>query len=261
MSLPHVSPTASIEEAANALREQGCVIIDELVPKDVVDRLEAELAPHIEATDFGSIPELGFRTRRTGALIARSPTVRALVMNDLVLGVARNVLAQTSAVQLNLTEVISLSPGAEAQFIHRDELLYDAFPFPNDYEVYCNTLWALTDSTEEMGATRVVPGSHKLGSNEQFGPEDSVPAEMARGSVLVFSGKVYHGGGQNRSQRERRLMDLGYAVSWVRQEENQFLACPPELAKTLPEDLLRLMGYRADHGYGHAGDRNTDPIE
>ncbi len=73
--------------------------------------------------------------------------------------------------------------------------------------------------------------------------------------------KVYHGGGQNRSQRERRLMDLGYAVSWVRQEENQFLACPPEIAKTLPEDLLRLMGYRADHGYGHAGDRNTDPIE
>ena len=68
---------------------------------------------------------------------------------------------------------------------------------------------------------------------------------MARGSVLVFSGRLY----------------LGYTVSWIRQEENQFLACPREIARALPEDLLRLMGYRSDQGYGHPGDRDTDPIQ
>lgn len=261
MTLRHLPRTATVEQAASALREHGCVIIDEILPKDTMDRLDSELEPLIEATAFGAIPELGLRTRRTGALIARSPTVREVVMNDLVLGIAKDILARASAVQLNLTEVISLSPGAQAQFIHRDELLYDAFPFPNDYEIYCNTLWALTESTEEMGATRVVPGSHKLGPDEKFGPGDTVPAEMARGSVLVFSGKLYHGGGENRSDRQRRLIDLGYAVSWVRQEENQYLSCPSEIARTLPEDLLRLMGYRSDHGYGHPGDRNTDPIQ
>lgn len=261
MTLRHLPRTATVEQATSALREDGCVIIDELLSKDTLDRLESELEPLIEATAFGAIPELGLRTRRTGGLIARSPTIREVAVNDLVLGIAKNVLARASAVQLNLTEVISLSPGAEAQFIHRDELLYDAFPFPNDYEVYCNSLWALTDSTEEMGATRVVPGSHRLGPDEKFGPGDTVAAEMPRGSVLVFSGKLYHGGGENRSDRQRRLIDLGYAVSWIRQEENQFLACPREIARSLPEDLLRLMGYRSDHGYGHAGDRNTDPIQ
>ena len=47
----------------------------------------------------------------------------------------------------------------------------------------------------------------------------------------------------------------------MRQEENQYIACPPEIARTLPESLLRLMGYRSDNGYGHPGDRLTDPVE
>ena len=84
----------------------------------------------------------------------------------------------------------------------------------------------MTDYTEEMGATRIVPGSHKLGSDRQFDLKDTVPAEMPRGSVLIYSGKLYHGGGGN---------------------------------KTLPEDLLRLMGYASAHGYGLIGDR-LDPL-
>ena len=77
-------------------------------------------------------------------------------------------------------------------------LLFDAYPFDNSYEVYCNTLWAMTDYTEEMGATRIVPGSHKLGSDRQFDLKDTVPAEMPRGSVLIYSGELYHGGGGNK---------------------------------------------------------------
>ena len=141
------------------------------------------------------------------------------MINALVLGVVEKFLSHAQLVQLSLTEVIALSPGAQAQFIHRDELLFDAYPFDNSYEVYCNY-------TEEMGATRIVPGSHKLGSDRQFDLKDTVPAEMPRGSVLIYSGKLYHGGGGN---------------------------------KTLPEDLLRLMGYASAHGYGLIGDR-LDPL-
>lgn len=180
-------------------------------------------------------------------------------MNSLVLGVVKKVLAHAQMVQLSLTEIIALSPGADAQFVHRDELLFDAYPFENSYEVYCNTLWAVTDYTEEMGATRIVPGSHRLKSDLQFAPEDTVAAEMPRGSVLIFSGKLYHGGGANRSDRVRKALDLGYTVGWVRQEENQYLSCPLEVARTLPEDLLRLMGYAVAHGYGGIGDR-LDPL-
>ncbi len=260
MLVHHLPCTAGADEAAASIRKHGYVIVDELVPQATMDRLEAELDPYLEKSAYGAIPGFdGPHTRRTGSLIARSPLVRELVMNDLVLGVVKKVLAHAQLVQLSLTEVIALSPGAQAQYIHRDELLFDAYPFDNSYEVYCNSLWAITDYTEEMGATRIVPGSHRLESDLQFAPEDTVAAEMPRGSVLIYSGKLYHGAGENKSDRVRKALDLGYAVGWVRQEENQYLSCPIEIARTLPEDLLRLMGYAGAHGYGGIGDR-SDPL-
>ena len=36
---------------------------------------------------------------------------------------------------------------------------------------------------------------------------------------------------------------LGYLVGWLRQEENQYLSAPPEIAKTFPDRLQRLIGY------------------
>ena len=133
-----------------------------------MDRLERARS-YLAKSGYGAIPGFdGPHTRRTGSLIARSSPVRELVINALVLGVVRKVLSHAQLVQLSLTEVIALSPGAEAQFIHRDELLFDVYPFDNGYEVYCNTLWAITDYTEEMGAMRIVPGSHRLGSDVQF---------------------------------------------------------------------------------------------
>ena len=116
----------------------------------------------------------GSRTRRTGSLLARSSAVGELVVNALVLGVVEKFPSHAQLVQLSLTEDIALSPGAQAQFIHRDELLFDAYPFDYSCEVYCNTLWAMTDCTEEMGATRILPGSHALGSDVQFELTDTV---------------------------------------------------------------------------------------
>jgi ectoine hydroxylase-related dioxygenase (phytanoyl-CoA dioxygenase family) len=234
--------------------EHGHVIIDELAPSELMDRIEADMEPYLEATAFCEHEGLGLRTRRTGRLIARSPAARELIMGDLYLGLLRRRLSHAKSMQLTFTEIIALSPGAEAQFPHRDEVLYDAYPFPADYEVDVNSLWALSDYTEEMGATRVVPGSDRTGrAAATFSQEDTVAAEMARGSVMIYSGKLVHGGGHNRSDRVRKALDLGFSVGWVRQEENQFLACPAEIARTLPEELLLLMGYDTTNGYGHIG--------
>ncbi len=241
--IQHLPSHATSDEISAAIDADGAVIVDELVGHDVMDRVGHEMAPFIEATkgsgdDFG-----GHLTQRTGGLIARSETSRELLMHPTALGTVNNVLAHAKRCQIHLTQVISISPGETAQDIHRDQWAFDFFPFPNGFEAQCNTIWAMTDFTEENGATRVVPGSHRGEDRQRFSQSDSVPAEMAKGSVLFYTGSVYHGGGANRSDEVRQGLNLTYNVGWLRQEENQYLSVPFEVARTLDDDLLELMGY------------------
>ncbi|MBJ7311495.1 phytanoyl-CoA dioxygenase family protein [Rugamonas sp. CCM 8940] len=244
MSLIHLANTASASEVEHCLRQHGYAIIDKLVPGACMDRIADELEPYTALTPFGPDGILGRRTKRTGGLIARSPGARELILNPTILETSRRLLSHATTFQIHCTQVVSIHPGAKAQTLHQDEVAWDMFPFPLDYHVQCNTLWAMTDYTEEMGATRVVPGSHRAGRSVEFEIAASFPAEMEKGSVLVYDGKVYHGGGDNRSDRVRSALNLTYALGWLRQEENQFLSCPPEIARTLPDELLRLMGYQ-----------------
>lgn len=241
MTLVHLPASATVQEAAAAVREHGCVIVDRLAAVEDLDRIDDELASRYATASFGDGEISGTRTTRVGCLIARSPTARKLIMNDLVRGVISDLMPDPF--QIGLTEMISLSPGAQAQFIHRDEGVHGSYPFQNDYELMVSTLWAASDYTDDMGATRVIPGSHRLRSDLKFVQADTVAAEMPRGSVLIYSGKIYHGGGENRSQKIRRALNVDFIACWLRQMENQYLSCPPDIARTLPADLLKLMGY------------------
>lgn len=254
MEAIHLPSTATPEEVAATLREHGYAIVDNLVPESLMDRIEAEMGPYINASLYGDDGFVGKLTKRTGAMIARSPAARELIMNPTAIGTAGDFLKHATTFQLHLTQVISVFPGSKAQPIHRDQVAWDFFPFPPDYEVQCNLLWAMTDYTEDMGATRLVPGSHRQ-PDKEYTVEDSIPAVMKRGSALFYTGKIYHGAGENKSDRLRQAINITYAVGWVRQEENQFLTTPIEIARTLPEDLLKVMGYQMGcFAMGYVGD-------
>ncbi len=261
MSIKHLAASASADEVAAALAQDGAVIVDQLVAPQFMDETAEELRPWIDANRFGPDDFSGRRTKRTGGLVGRSQRCRDLVMNPLALATTKKVLSHAMSFQLHLTQVIAIGPGEPAQPIHRDQWAFDFFPFPKGFEVQCNTLWAMTDFTEQNGATRVVPGSNHFEDKLQFREQDSVPAEMTKGSVLFYTGAVYHGGGANRSDATRAGINITYNVSWLRQEENQYLSVPLEVARTLPVELLRLMGYaRGAYALGYVDDLR-DPIE
>jgi ectoine hydroxylase-related dioxygenase (phytanoyl-CoA dioxygenase family) len=178
-----------------------------------------------------------------------------------VLQTLDRVLGQHSNYQLHLTQIIDIGPGEPAQLVHRDQWAFDFFPFPQGYEVECHTMWAMTDFTEANGATRVIPGSHQWEDKLRPDPSETVAAEMPKGSVFIYVGSVYHGGGANRSDAHRMGINVGYTLAWLRQEENQYLACPPDVARELPLDLAKLVGYsRAAYALGYYGDLQ-DPLE
>jgi hypothetical protein len=261
MPVEHLDVSAPPEEVAKVLSRDACCVVDRVVVPEVMDHLRTELAPYLERTDLGTDAFSGKHTQRTGGLIGRSQTARELVEHPNVLGPVREVLKHSKNFQLHLTQVIAIGAGESSQAIHRDQWAFDFFPFPKGYEVQCNTIWAMTDFTEENGATRVIPGSHLRDDRLEFTEADTEPAEMEKGSVLFYTGSLYHGGGANHSNATRYGLNITYALAWLRQEENQYLSVSQEVCRELPESLLRLMGYqRGAYALGYIDDLR-DPIE
>lgn len=259
MELNHFPAGTDPAVVSAHLREFGYAIVDDVVPPAQMDQLYEEARPFIEASAAGRDEYDGKFTRRTGQLIARCPTARTLVMHPTVVGTVQHFLSHVTAVQLHLTQLITISPGETQQKLHRDQMAFDFFPFPPDYHAQCNTMWALTDFTVANGATHILPGSSTPPDEEAI----TMPggqATMRKGSVLFYDGKVLHGGGANTSDGDRIGVNLTYSVGWVRQEENQFLAVPAEVARTLDDDLLKMLGYQQGaFALGYVGDQQ-DPL-
>lgn len=240
--LSRLETNSAAEEIVSIIQSDGALILENVLSEKQVERVLEEIKPYVEATKPGSDDFSGRHTKRTGALVARSAACRELVMNPTVYGSAKRFLAPWSKrIQLHLSQVICIGPGQPAQQIHRDRWAWGTHL--KGVEPQFNTIWALTDFTEENGATQVVPGSVEWPDNRKIRSEEICQAEMSKGSVLLYSGSVFHGGGENRSADFRVGINLTYALGWLRQEENQYLSCPPEIAKTLQPELQELIGY------------------
>ena len=240
--LQHLPPDAPAETIAAVLDADGALILDGMLDASTVARVRAEIDPYVEATSNGRDRFSGFSTTRTGALAARSPSCRELLLHPAILAACDAFLLRScERYQIHLTQVIRIRPGQGAQALHRDRLAWGGFL--KGVEPQLNTIWAMTDFTEANGATQVVPGSPGWADGRKAEPHEVGYAEMKAGSVLIYSGSVIHGGGENRTEVDRVGINLTYCLGWLRQEENQYLSCPPEIARTLEPKLQKLLGY------------------
>lgn len=244
-----VNPDTPLNEMAEGMHEHGYVIIEELAV-GLAKQTREDIAPYLEEAEFGYDEFLGKRTKRVGGILEKSEAARELVTHPTVLGLCDRILLQYAArYQLNFSGIMHLEPGATAQPLHRDGLLY---PLSHTgITTLMPSMWALSEFDSANGGTQVVPGSHLWEEGREPEPHEVINAEMPRGSVLVYLSGTIHGGGQNRSDRSRTGMSLQYSLGWLRQEENQYLANPPEIAKNYSERLRRLIGY--DYGGAYLG--------
>jgi len=243
MGIQHLNSNASAEEILEILDTDAGVIIDNVLSSDQIDRINSDLEPYLKNTNEGQDEFTGFNTRRVGALIARSPECRELAMDPLVNNVSKKFLEPHSdGYQLHFTSAINIGPGETEQIIHRDRGVWGGY-IPRKIETQLSTVWAITDFTKENGATQVVPGSHKWDRDRIPSEDEICYAEMSAGSVLIYTGSVMHGGGANKSKMDRLGVFIHYAPTWLRQEENQYLSCPPDIAKDLSPELRSLIGY------------------
>lgn len=243
MPLKYLPADTKPEMLEEALKSDGACIVEGLLSADQLAKMKRECMPYIDATDTGRDDFTGRKTTRTGALVARSEACRDAVMNKTIVSGAKRFLAPyCETIQLHLTQFIRIQPGQELQPLHRDRLAWGGYLLPT-LEPQFNTIWAITDFTKENGATNVIPGSNTWDPERKPSRDEVEYAEMEAGSVLVYSGSVVHSGGANVSDADRIGLNITYALGWLRQEENQYLSCPPEIAKDFDPELQAMLGY------------------
>ena len=260
--------TATSAEVAEVLSRDGCVVVKSLADFRMCDQVEKELTPFLDArkdeppinAPYGYEDFLPVKTRRIVGVIAKSRAYRVLVTHPLIMGVCDAMLLPNCAsYQLCTTAALVPDPGSKAQALHREDQLWNlAAPHP---VLQVATMWAISDFTIENGATHLVPGSNLWWDDRTPREDETIQAEMERGSLLLWTDHVLHGAGANRSRASRFGVGAAYILGWLRQEENQYLAVPPELARTLPENLQKLVGYQLNGGLGFTGELGKDPIE
>ena len=239
----HVSIDTPIEEIMQILDDDAGLIIDNFLDEDGLERIKSDLKPYLNVTKNGQDEFTGYKTKRVGALMARSKTCQDLALNAFINQMADSFLGpHCESYQLHFTSAIQIGPGESSQILHRDRGVWGGY-IPRKIETQFSTVWAINDFTKENGATQVVPGSHKWHKDRQPLPEEIAFAEMQAGSVFIYTGSVLHGGGTNNTDEPRLGVFLHYAPSWLRQEENQYLSCPPEVAKDFSPELRSLIGY------------------
>jgi ectoine hydroxylase-related dioxygenase (phytanoyl-CoA dioxygenase family) len=258
MPLTTLTADASTADVVQQLKQDGALIIKDLISTELVDELTAEVRPYIDTTPTGRDEFTGRTTKRTGALAARSARCRDLIVHELIHNCANEFLKPfTRKIILHLTQTIEIGPGGAAQEIHRDRYAWGAY-LPREIEPQFNTIWALTDFTAENGATHCVPGSQVWDWSQKPEAEQVCQAEMTKGSVFIYSGSVLHAGGENRSNAARLGLNLTYCLGWLRQEENQYLSCPPDIAKDFDPVLQDLLGYtQGEYALGYY----TEPFD
>ena len=264
MDVQRIPVGAGCEKIVDALQLDGAVIVEDLLDPDLLARFNAEIDPFLEAAkpakDRPFLNDVvqwffGAETRDVTGVAGKS---RVFATEILVHPVYRAVcdavlLPSCAAYQLNIAHVLDRGPGSEQQLIHRDELVWVHLPRPHP-EVQLASVIALVDFTAENGATRVAPGSHRWSEERVATPDDLVAAEMAAGSAIVYLGSTLHGGGPNiTGDVRRRGMHVSYCVGWLRTEENQYLATPIDVVRSLPPESQALLGYAVHDGLEAGG--------
>jgi ectoine hydroxylase-related dioxygenase (phytanoyl-CoA dioxygenase family) len=240
-----------IDNHVKRIDELGYTVVEDAIDPDLIDALSEDLL-RIEC-QLGIVPAdnlfEGTHTTRIYNLLVHGVLYEQIPVHPQILPICERVL--DPGLLVSSLSSISIGTGETPQMIHADD---QVIPLPKPHPpTVCNTMWALTDFTEENGATRIIPGSHlRDASPVPLQHYDSIPAEMPKGSVLIWHGSLWHGGGANSTDARRVGIAMNYCAGYIRQQENQQLGIPNHLTRHFPRRLQQLVGYGIYNGLiGH----------
>lgn len=256
-----VAPWLSAEGFSSALSDVhncGYAVIESVMTAHEIEAYRKVLNAHMAQSPTGRNVFEGTKSHRLYALLAKSPLFADMIQHPLAIAFAEHFLGTTFLLSACLS--INLHPGETVQPWHTDD---GHISVPQPHGIFgISVFWALDDTTEENGATEILPFSHRWDSHEIEGRLDNahfaqredldgaveqnssaVKATMPAGSVMIMRSDVWHRGGANRTDQDRMIVTPQYCAGWARPLESMLLAVPPEKAASLPKRIQELLGY------------------
>ncbi len=260
------------------IRTNGVAVLENLFKPEAMDQLMAKLTPELDKQEPAGGQFFGNRKRSVTALFARGAAFSEhLLLNECILEVMDGILLPEHPMassapardpvpfeayfqrqidpkvgpnchhyRLNASVAMQVCKGGSNQVLHQDESRY--LPYfvrdPEGPELTLAVMVAASEFTEDNGATRFVPGSNRWPAGRLPEDQEVIQATMAKGSVALWLGSVYHGLGTSRVDEPRNGLIYSFGVDHLTQEENQFMAVPWEIARELPKRAQQLIGYR-----------------
>lgn len=242
---------ASIDAALADLHDHGVAILEGALDASETADVRARLLRAAELSEARGFPTTNYefdpdgRNVRVFMLFNLDPIFLDLIVRPLARTFVHAALGEQFAISNFSANV--LGPGAGSMVLHADQG-YATEPWP-PVPLAVNVGWLLDDFTEEVGATRYVPGSHLHGHNPDPGTTyESVSVEAPAGTLLVMDGRVWHQSGINRTTDRHRAALFGYYVRpWIRPQVNWNVFLDPEVAASLDAEMLDLLCYRTGY--------------
>lgn len=246
------SPTKNVQQGLQDIQKYGLAIVPAVLSGDALNRTREALYRAADS-DRARGREQKFSldyaeddsNQRVWNVLSRDPLFEDLAFHEIAIAYAKNVLgwpALLGNISANIT-----GPGGGEMVLHADQIFV---PEPWCQEPQgINVAWCIDDFTEKNGATRFVPGSHKLNRapREDEAQIDTVPIEAEAGSIVIFESRVWHKTGNNTSNGQTRAGIFSwYTKPIYRPQENWFLSLKPEIRQFASEDALTLLGYRTE---------------
>ena len=228
-------PETAADQAA--LMRDGYVVIERVLDAQTCEAIRVECARLLGAAGRNAFE--GFKTQRLYNVLAKTRIFDDLIDHPRLLALLDRLFEPNYL--LSQAQAINIKPGEEPQQLHFDDSFYKV-PRPRP-ALAASVIWAIDEFTAENGATAIVPKSHTWDGATLPTQEQTIPCVMPAGSMVVFLGTFWHGGGANRTARDRLAFTNQYCAPWLRTQENFFLEVPREIARTLRPTIQSLMGY------------------
>ncbi|KAJ9497714.1 hypothetical protein H2202_006747 [Exophiala xenobiotica] len=251
------------EGVINAIIKDGCCVVKGFADADTISTVNKEVQPYLEADKPWKGDLFPPETRRCPNLVGRSPTARnTWFIDPLIRAVNATFIDKTtsnyygetkhtytSGAVCTISLTFDIGPGAQAQRLHRDDKNYhvdhvDQTGYRVGSDVLIGYLIAGVTTSYENGATLAIPGSHLWDDERVPYLHEATYAALEQGDMWIMLGSLYHAGGANMTQHERRVVHgFFFTRGYMRQEENAYLANSAEEVLSWNPQAQKAMGY------------------